>query len=177
MEEITMPRLRIFAVLIVAFFAVPCATPRANAQSEPSAETLQAAKDLVAVISVDTIRQMSQGMTNQIWPQIERGLRSKRPDIDQSTLTELRTEFENIQMHYMADAMAGAQTVVAKYFTATELRDMLAYHKSPTGQKALKLMPQVMTEFMATLMPQMQSRQAQIFTMFQEVLRKKGIDL
>ncbi len=172
-----MPRLRIFAVLIVSLLAVPAATPRANAQSEPSAEIMQAAKDLMAVMSVDTVRQMVQGMTNQIWPQIERELRGKRPDIDQSTLTELRTEFENIQTRYMAGVMADAPKVIAKYFTATELREMLAYNKSPTGQKALKVMPQVMTEFFATIMPQMQGLQAQILPAFQEVLRKKGINL
>ena len=172
-----MPRLRIFAVLAIALFAVPVAMPRAKAQGEPSAETMQAAKDLMAVMSVDTIRQMTQGMTSQIWPQIERELRGKRPDIDQSTLTELRTEFENIQARYMADVMADAPKVIARYFTVPELREMLAYNKSPTGQKALKLMPQVMTEFFAMVMPRLQGLQVQILGAFNEVLRKRGINL
>src|SRR5438105_210945 len=127
--------LRILAVLICALFAIPAAPHRAAAQDAPSAEAIQAANDLLAVMSPDTIRQMVAGMTNQVWPAIEREVRGKRADIDQSTLTELRTEFENIQMRYMAGVMADAPKIYAKHFTATELRDMLAFYKTPTGQK------------------------------------------
>ena len=170
-------RLRIAAVLICALLSVPSAPGRGAAQDAPSAETLQAAKDLMAVMSADTIRQMVTGMTNQLWPAIEREVRGKRPDVDQATLTELRTEFENIQMRYMANVMADAPMIYARHFTAAELRDMLAFYKTPTGQKSLKAMPQVMTDIFAMIMPQMQGLQAQIITAFQEVLRKKGINL
>jgi hypothetical protein len=172
-----MRRLRFVAALFCAILAVSAAPHRAMAQDTPSAETIQAAKDLMAVMSPDTIRQMVSGMTNQVWPAIEREVRAKRADIEQSTLTELRTEFENIQMRYMAGVMADAPTIYAKHFTAAELRDMLAFYKTPTGQKSLKAMPQVMTDIFAMIMPQMQGLQAQIITAFQEVLRKKGINL
>ncbi len=169
-----MGRLRIVALLICALFAVAAAPQRASAQD---AETIQAAKDLMAVISPDTIRQMGQSMTNQIWPAIERDLRVKHPEISQATFMELRTELENIQVRYMTDVMADAPKIYAKYFTAAEFREMLAYHKTPTGQKALKLMPQVMTEVITTITPQIQNLQAQIIASFRDVLRKKGISL
>jgi hypothetical protein len=172
-----MPRLRIFAALMIALLAVPAAPPRANAQSEPSAETMQAAKDLMAVMSVDTVRQMVSGLTNQIWPTIERQLRGKRSDLDQSTLSELRTEFENIQMRYMANVMADAPTIYARHFSAAELRDMMAFYKTPTGQKSLKVMPQVMTDVFAMIMPKMQGLQVQIMDAFSAVLRQRGINL
>jgi hypothetical protein len=173
-----MRRLRIVALLICALFTVASTPHRAAAQDAPAqAEAMQAAKDLMAVMSVDTVRQMVTGMTNQVWPSIERELRGKRPDIDQATLSELRTEFENIQMRYMAGIMTDAPKIYAKHFTATELRDMLAFYKTSTGQKSLKVMPQVMTDIFAMIMPQMQGLQAQVITAFQEVLRKKGINL
>jgi uncharacterized protein len=176
-----MRRLRIVALLICALFSASAVPYRATAQDAQNqgaqAEAMQAAKDLMAVMSVDTIRQMVTGMTNQVWPAIERELRSKRPDIDQATLSELRTEFENIQMRYMAGIMTDAPNIYAKHFTAPELRDMPAFYKTPTGQKSLKVMPQVMTDIFAMIMPQMQGLQAQVITAFQEVLRKKGIDL
>ena len=172
-----MSRLRILAVLIVAFLAVPAATPRAAAQSQPSDETMQAAKNLMAVMSVDTVRQMVTGITNQVWPALERELRTKRADLDQNTLSELRTEFENIQMRYMADVMADAPAIYARHFSAAELRDMMAFYKTPTGQKALKAMPQVMTDIFAMIMPRMQGLQVQIIGAFNEVLRKRGINL
>lgn len=172
-----MPRLRVFAVLMIALLAVPPAAPRAVAQGEPSAETLQAAKDLMAIMSVDTVRQMVAGMTNQVWPSIERELRAKRSDIDQATLSELRTEFENIQIRYMANVMADAPALYARHFSAAELRDMMAFYKTPTGQKSLKVMPQVMADIFAMIMPRMQGLQAQIIGAFNEVLRKRGINL
>src|SRR5690349_4880757 len=120
---------RIVALLICAFFTVASTPHQAAAQDAQSqgaqAEAMQAAKDLMAVMSVDTVKQMVQGMTNQVWPSIEREVRGKRPDIDQGTLTELRTEFENIQMRYMAGVMTDAPKIYAKHFSAAELRDML----------------------------------------------------
>ena len=172
-----MRRLRFVAVLICALLSVSSAPHPTLAQNAPSEDAIAAAKDLLAVMSPDTIRQMVSGMTNQVWPAIERGVRAKRADIEPSTLAELRTEFENIQMRYMAGVMADAPNIYAKHFTAAELRDMLAFYKTPTGQKSLKAMPQVMTDIFAMIMPQMQGLQAQIIAAFQEVLRKKGIDL
>jgi uncharacterized protein len=173
-----MLRSRLPAVFALAFAFCVGATPfRATAQSEPSAETMQAAKDLMAIMSADTVRQMVTGITNQVWPVIERELRGKRADIEQSTLSELRTEFENIQMRYMAGVMADAPAIYARHFSAAELRDMMAFYKTSTGQKSLKAMPQVMTDVFAMIMPRMQGLQAQINSAFNEVLRKRGINL
>ena len=37
----------------------------------------------------------------------------------------------------------------AKHFTADELRDMIAFYRTPTGQKTIKVEPQIMAEGMA----------------------------
>src|SRR5262249_54528934 len=131
-----MLRSRISAVFAVGLaLCVGAAPVRAIAQSEPSAETMQAAKDLMAIMSPDTLRQMVAGMTNQVWPAIERELRTKQVNIEQSTLAELRTEFVNIQLRYMATVMADTPAIYARHFSASELRDMIAFYKTPTGQK------------------------------------------
>ena len=166
------------AALSAALALCVCAMPlRATAQSAPSSDTLKAASDLMAIMNVDTVRQMVTGMTNQLWPTIERDLRTKKPDITQAILAELRKEFEDIQMKYMADVMSEAPTIYARHFTAAELRDMLAFYKTPTGQKALKEMPTLMTEVFAMIMPKIQSVQGQILESFNAVLRQRGINL
>jgi hypothetical protein len=47
-----------------------------------------------------------------------------------------------------------------KFFTAAELKDLIAFYKSPTGQKAISLQPQIYTEattrLNAVLIPVMQ---------------------
>ncbi len=173
-----MLRSRLHAVFAVVFALCIVAAPlRAPAQGDASADALKAANELMAVMSKDTVRQLVTGMTAQVWPALERALRTKRSDIDQATLTELRTEFERIQVEYMTGVMAEAPAIYAKHFSAQELRDMLAFYKTPTGQKSLQVMPQLTSEVFAMVMQKMQGLQMQIMGAFTNVLRQRGIDL
>jgi hypothetical protein len=173
-----MLRSRIPAVLALVFALGVAAMPfRAVAQDEAQSDSLKAANELMAVMSKDTVRQMVTGMTAQIWPAIEQALRAKRADIDQATLTELRSEFERIQMQYMAGVMADAPSLYARYFSAQELRDMLAFYKTPTGLKSLQVMPQLTAEVFKMVMSKMQGLQAQIMGAFEAALRQRGINL
>jgi hypothetical protein len=173
-----MLRSRIPAVLALAFALGVAATPfRAVAQGEAQSDTLKAANELMAVMSKDTVQQMVTGMTAQIWPAIEQAVRAKRSDIDQATLTELRGEFERIQLQYMAGVMADAPALYARYFSAQELRDMLAFYKTPTGLKSLQVMPQLTAEVFKMVMSKMQGLQAQIMGAFEAALRQRGINL
>jgi len=57
----------------------------------------------------------------------------------------------------MMDDMA---LIYDKYFTKKEIKDFIVFYKSPSGQKYLNLTPQIMSEFMGTMMqkymPEMQ---------------------
>jgi len=39
-----------------------------------------------------------------------------------------------------------------KYFTEKEIKDFIVFYKSPSGQKYLSLSPEIMKEFMGTMM-------------------------
>lgn len=94
-----MLRSRPHAAVAIAFLFCAAALPvRALAQGEASPDSLKAANDLMAIMSKDTVQQLVTGLTAQVWPTLERALRTKRSDIDQATLTELRSEFERIQV-------------------------------------------------------------------------------
>ncbi|MGH9902755.1 MAG: DUF2059 domain-containing protein [Pyrinomonadaceae bacterium] len=41
-----------------------------------------------------------------------------------------------------------SQEVYDEHFTAEELRDLLAFYKTPTGRKTIKIMPQLFSESM-----------------------------
>jgi uncharacterized protein len=173
-----MLRSRLHAAIAIAFVFCAATLPfRALAQGEASPESLKAANELMAIMSKDTVQQMVTGLTAQVWPTLERALRTKRSDIDQATLTELRNEFERIQVQYMAGVMADAPAIYARHFSAQELRDMLAFYKTPTGQKALQVMPQLTAEVFQMVMQKMQGLQVQIMGAFNNVLRQRGIDL
>ena len=157
-------------VLLVAALTAP-----ARAQSPPSpapaAEAMAAARDLAALMNGDTVGQMSAALTAQIWPNIERQL---GPKVDAATLAELRVEFEHALSSFTGEVMRDSPAVYARHFTAEELRAMLAFYKSPVGQKALDTMPTVMTELGQQMAPRMQAFQADLHAKMEATLKKHG---
>jgi uncharacterized protein len=157
---------RLLGLLLLALsLALP-----ARAQ-EPSAETLAAARDLSAIMTGDTITQMTAAMANQIWPTIEQQLGAK---VDAATLAEIRTEFEGSLKAFTGEVMKDAPDVYARHFSAQELRDMVAFYKSPTGLKALHEMPKVMADVGGRMAPRMQALQTDLDQRMAAILQKHG---
>jgi len=67
-----------------------------------------------------------------------------------------------------------------KYYTATEIQDLINFYKSPTGQKSIDIMPKLMTESMQstmqTLMPKMQSIMKQVTAEEKARTKSKGLE-
>ena len=70
--------------------------------------------------------------------------------------------------------MKDAPAIYARHFTAAELRELIAFNRSATGQKALHEMPQVMSETIALIVPRMQDLQKQTKDGFDKILRERG---
>jgi hypothetical protein len=173
-----MTTLRTLAVLaLLALFGAPIGLRPAAAQSPATPEALQAAKDLVSVVSKDTMGQLVTQVTGQVWPMIERGLRAKQPDISAAVLADLRKEFERIQMDYMSGLMNDAPVIYARHFSADELRELLAFYRTPIGAKALRELPQITAEVMALIMPRLQQVQQQTMGAFTKILRERGLEI
>ena len=148
----------------------------ARPQSAPPAETMQAARDLVALVTKETMRQMVQQVTAQVWPRIEQSLRAKQ-SITDSQLSDLRKEYERIQFEFIPKVMDDAPSIYARHFTASELRELLAFYQTPLGEKSLRVLPQVTAETMASMMPRMQQLQTQVLEAFVKVLRERGFNI
>jgi hypothetical protein len=176
-----MKALRLVLVLarLAPFCIVAAASPvlAQTAPPAPSPQTLQAAKDLVAIINKGTLEQLATQVTSQVWPQIKRGLQAKNPTISAAVLAELRGEFVRVQLEFITHIMDDAPVIYARHFTEAELQELLAYHRSPIGQKAIRELPQIMAETMAVIMPRMPQVQAQVMEAFTKVLRQRGINI
>ena len=155
------------AMLIVAGFVHP---PRASAQQSP--EALAAANDLFALMSTDMLAQLNTQVSAQLWPIIDRDLKSR--GVDEATSAEIRKELERIQLEQLTESMKGVPAIYARYFTAAELHDIAAFYKTPTGAKTLRLMPAVMAEAMQAMVPQMQKIQWKTQGALLRVLRQRG---
>jgi hypothetical protein len=158
-------------VLVVLAIMLRCLSTEARAQAPGSPQALQAAQELVAILSGDMIGQMSQAMTAQIWPRIEGEFRAK---VDQATMDDLRNEFQKALERFTVEAMKDAPVLYAKHFSAPELRDIVGFYRSPTGAKALQLMPTVMAEFFGTILPRMDKFGQELQATLEAVLKRHG---
>ena len=138
-------------------------------EETPSSESLQAASELLSILSADMTKQLAAMLTNAFWPAIEQKARGQ--GIDDATLTDLHAGFERVQLEVLAEAMKGAPQIYAQHFTAAELRDLTAFYRTPTGAKTLVEMPKVTGEFAASLMPRLNDIQQRMGDVFDKTLR------
>ena len=157
--------------LIATAMLCACLAAPACADNSPSPETLAAAQELASIMTGDTITQMSKALTAQIWPNIDAQFKSK---VDDATLAELRAVFEQSLATFTGEVMKDAPSVYARNFTAPELRDMIAFYRTPTGKKALDVMPKVMADVYAQLAPHVQAFRSDLNTKIEAVMTKHG---
>jgi hypothetical protein len=166
--------LRILILTIGLIAGLHAASTRTFAQNPPSPDALQAAKELVSVISAVLLKDLTTRRAAEAWPQVEAALRAANSNIDPATLAELRLEFDRVQTYYFIQVTNDAPAIYARYFTAQEMRAITAFYQTPVGSKTLAVMPQAMNEFFAALGPRLQESAVQIQRSFAEILKKKG---
>jgi hypothetical protein len=169
--------MRIIGIALIAAAVLLGTVPDAGAQApaaQPSAEALQAAKDLVAVTSPDTLTELKSTIAANFWPQIEDSVRKQYPKIDGQTLTELRGEYERVMSDAAEFALAEAPAIYARHFTVSELREITAFYRTPAGAKALTVLPKAMGEVLPVLQAHVQSSMPKFAAAFTDILKKHG---
>jgi hypothetical protein len=112
---------------VVALVLLLCgAGIQARAEDQPSPEALAAAKELMAVISPDMMKQLAGSISATFWPVVEQKARADK--IDDATIGELRAEFERIQVAFASEAMNDAPPIYARHFTVAELKELTAFY-------------------------------------------------
>ena len=156
-------------LIALALLCGSLASPAAWADDAPPPEALRAAQEFSAMVSGDTVAQMSAAMPAQIWPSIQNSLASK---VDAATLADLRGEFERSVAAFAGDTMKYSQAGYAPNFSAQELREIAVFYRTPTGAKALHEMPKIMGEFMAKMAPRVQTFQRDLNAKMVAILQK-----
>jgi hypothetical protein len=168
-----MIRSRSFGVLVAVAVMLGSAplSSGVRAQGDPPGEALTAAKELFALMSPEMIGQIASQLMTQLWPLVERDLAQK---LDRATIAELRKEFERIQVENLTEVMKEGPPIYARNFTASELRELAGFYRTPIGQKTLKVLPKVTSDLMQAIAPRMQSVAAQTQERFIKILRDRG---
>jgi len=175
----------VFAVALSGALVLGAAQAEAQGTPPPAAPPgdaslaarLEAAKELSALMTKDTAAQVVTQMADQAWPAVEKELLAKNSQIDAASIAGLRKEFERVQLEFLLDLMKEAPPLYARYFTEQELRDLIAFYRTPLGAKTLQVMPQISGEVMRLIVPRLPDVIARTNEAFTKILSQRGYKL
>jgi hypothetical protein len=158
--------MRIFLIpaLLLGLLA---ASPARAQQAAPSPESLAVAKEMMDLLSGDTIAQMSSTIIGQTVQPLER-----LPNMTPEKLAEVRAEVQKITVRFMNSALADAPAIYARHLTVSEMREIIAFNRTPTGEKLRGLMPQLMGEVMSLVAPRAPLLQRELLEVIEPILRR-----
>jgi uncharacterized protein len=168
------------ALLLASAVGMSSAMPAAAQQAAaPSAEAIEEAKRLIAIVSPDMIKDMNSKMLAQLWPAMEQALQPVSSTLDAAATAELnaevRAEFEKLMTAQLTEFTEVMPAVYAHYLTADEMREIIAFYRTPTGAKTLKVMPEIMGETMGKFAPHFQDTMQRLQVSLEGILQKHGL--
>jgi hypothetical protein len=156
--------------LAVVALSLACASPVAFAQSQPSPAAMAAAKELITVTSANAIfNPLIAGVVEQakiLYLQQDPGLSKDLNEIAAKMRTDLAPRFSELN-----DEVARLYTAD---FSEQELKDILAFYKSPVGQKLLEKQPQVIDNSMKFAQTWANKLSEEVVAKMREELKKRG---
>lgn len=106
-------------------------------------------KDVARYLELSGNKAMAQQMLQQYVKQSMGLVKKLRPDIPAASLPAVERELSQ----FLAEKFSGPGglfeqlvPLYAKHFSHDEIRQLLAFHESPTGRKAVAVLPQVVKE-------------------------------
>ena len=118
----------------------------------------EAIKELIHVMKNDSmINKMIDAMVPAMATQMQSEMKDSTAKARSGEVMKIAMETVKDLSPKLTDMMA---SIYEKYYTEKEINDFLVFYKSPTGQKSINIMPQIMKEMMGEMMknyiPEMQ---------------------
>lgn len=149
-----------------------CAAPAFAQVAAPTPSHLQAARDIMDMTGVT---QSFEGIFKQFDDSAQQ-LLTTRPEAvkdARAILDELRPEAAKRS----DEAIKNATEIFARKMTESDLKDSVAFFKSPVGQRYLKLRTEAMTEIFDMMQPWSVQTSNYLFDRFSQEMRKRGHQL
>ena len=109
---------------------------------------------------IATDQRVPQEQKAKLRAQLQAQMKSIMPRLDSQLSTMLNSK------DYLTDNEAAMTAFYLNNFTLAEIKELTTFHRTPTGQKALRLTPQAMNEVMKTVMPKWSPRWQQQMVSF-----------
>jgi hypothetical protein len=164
----------VIRILICAAALLAGAPTRAEERPEPSPEALAAAKDLFAVTFDRAGVQLNAQAVEHTWPSVENALRARNPDLDAATLNGLKQEFERIRLARLRAVAKDLPQIYARHLTPQEMREIAAFYRSETGTRLMQVVPSVIGEIFAIVLPAMPAIVNDTHEEFLRLARERG---
>lgn len=158
------------AVALCLVLAIPALSQRAAA---PSPDGIAAAKELMTITGAD--KNMDIMMANMI-PQFAAIQKQQRPD-QAAAIDEVFASLSTRMMARKQEMLDLIAPLYAERFSADELKQVIAFFKSPTGVKFVAAQPDILQRSMLIGQQWGQRIGAEIDAEVRRELKKKGIDL
>lgn len=163
--------MRTAMIAVFASIALAVSPLRAQTPPPPAPENLAAARELVQLLRVtDQMKALLPMILQQLKPAIVQN----RPDAEKAydAIMPIVIDGTMARMTEFTDIVAG---IYARNFSVAEIRDIIAFYRTPSGQAFIDRQPAIVRatlaasqQFMQTLAPDLKDR-------ITEELRKRGI--
>jgi hypothetical protein len=162
-------------IALLAVLVLPSVWPAGaqTASPSPAPETLAAAKELVQTMRLaKQYEAILPAIITALKPSIVQG----RPEVDRQydALTPILLEGFRARLSEMSDSIA---VIYANNFSTEDLQAIIAFYKSPAGQRMLEKLPSLTQQTLSVGTKFGQSVGEDLRKKMIEELRKKGVDL
>lgn len=162
---------RSMASLALLLAATVGLSATAAAQSDISADKRAGIEQLIELMNLDQLTEQTLTAMEQ---QMVGAIRQRNPDIEDGALEIVVDTFNEQGRAFMEASFQDIPPIMAKYYTADEIDQIVDFYETPVGQKALQVMPQMMQDIQLAMAPRLQQFQQTVVTRIQERLRDAG---
>jgi hypothetical protein len=153
--------------LALLLTAAPAPAPKATAPATPAAEL---ARFALPEANWDRINEQTRA---QVLQMLVTQLRAQ-PDLPagfEEELTRQTTEMWKTLMPSYQELVDFQAGLIAKHYTPDEQRQLLAFYRSPLGQKSIRLQPEIMQDAMGWMQTILQQRMRPAMEKMQERMK------
>ncbi len=132
---------------------------------------------VIELFKVMKYDQLVNKVADSVASQIIVSVKKKNPDLEEGVASAVR-EIAREEFSALGPDMAKfTASIMLRYYSEEDLRVMLAFYRTKTGQKSIAIMPQIFGEMMAWVGPLVKKYTARIAAELEMRLREKGYRL
>ena len=159
------------ACLALALVAV--VGPARAEQKEPSANALKMARE---IIDLKNATILFEPMVPGVIERVKSMLLQTSPNL-RKELDDVSNNLRKVYAPRTTDLLTDISWVYASRFTEAELKEILAFYRTPTGKKVITQEPQVFDDAMAGLPGWQEKFAEEVIARFRAEMKKRGHDL